>query len=64
MKPNWDPYNEIVKLNNFAKAADQHIGNLLQNEKEMVIAINTQSTQIKELQNIVKELKDEIARKT
>jgi hypothetical protein len=30
----------------------------------MVIAINTQSTQIKELQNIVKELKDEIARKT
>tara|TARA_R100000742_G_C4164554_1_gene4948 strand:- start:150 stop:356 length:207 start_codon:yes stop_codon:yes gene_type:complete len=36
----YSPYDEIQELRKFAIGADQHIGNLLKNEKEMIKAVN------------------------
>jgi HEAT repeat protein len=49
-----DPYERLIELEHFAKAADQHIGNLLKNQQEMIKAINSQSEQMKRLENTVK----------
>jgi hypothetical protein len=45
--PDWDPYEDLVELKNFAVAADAHIANLLKNEKEMISAINELSSRLK-----------------
>ena len=60
MKQGWDPYEELMQLINFAKAADQHIGNLLTNQQELVKAINSQSKRLDNLQEILRRLNDEI----
>jgi len=62
MKQGWDPYEELMQLINFAKAADQHIGNLLTNQQELVKAINSQSKRLDNLQEILRRLNDEITR--
>lgn len=62
MKQQWDPYEQLLQLIDFAKAADQHIGNLLKNQQEMVKAINSQSKRLDNLQEILRRLNDEITR--
>ena len=62
MKQEWDPYEQLLQLINFAKAADQHINNLLKNQQEMVKAINSQSKRLDNLQEILRRLNDEITR--
>lgn len=54
VRPTFDPLEELLELKRFAKAADQHISNLLKNQEQMVKAINSQSEQIKRLENTVK----------
>jgi len=36
---NFDPYNELMELSKFAKAADVHITNLVNNEKQIIKAV-------------------------
>ena len=36
----YSPYDELQELRKFALGADQHIGNLLKNEKQMIKAVN------------------------
>jgi len=67
---NWDPYEKIMELERFAKAADQHIGNLLKNQQEMVKAFNNQTEtvntlkfEIAKLQTLMEEMKNETAGK-
>jgi glycerol-3-phosphate responsive antiterminator len=67
---NWDPYERIIELERFAKAADQHIANLLKNQQEMVKAFNSQSNtlndlkfEIAKLQTLMEEMKNETAGK-
>ena len=36
----FSPFDELEALKKFAIGADQHIGNLLKNEKEMIKAVN------------------------
>jgi len=62
VKQEWDPYEQLLELITFAKAADQHIGNLLKNQQEMVKAINSQSKRLDNLQEILRRLNDEITR--
>lgn len=59
MKPPFDPYEKLVQLELFAKAADQHIANLLKNQKSIVEVSNSHQQQIDELKQIIKELKNE-----
>lgn len=54
MKQEWDPYEQLMQLINFAKAADQHISNLLHNQAEMVKAHNALQ---KDYQEIKRELR-------
>jgi glycerol-3-phosphate responsive antiterminator len=67
---NFDPYERMIELERFAKAADQHIGNLLKNQQEMVKAFNSQSEtvnilkfEIAKLQTLMEEMKNETAGK-
>ena len=46
----FDPYQELIELKNFAKAADQHLSNLLQNQKQFIQAINSQTDRISALE--------------
>ena len=41
VRPTFDPLEELLELKRFAKAADQHISNLLKNQEQMVKAINS-----------------------
>lgn len=66
----FDPYERMIELERFAKAADQHIGNLLKNQQEMVKAFNSQSEtvntlkfEIAKLQTLMEEMKNETAGK-
>jgi len=67
---NFNPYERIIELERFAKAADQHIANLLKNQQEMVKAFNSQSNtlndlkfEIAKLQTLMEEMKNETAGK-
>jgi len=67
---NFNPYERIIELERFAKAADQHIANLLKNQQEMVKAFNNQSNtlndlkfEIAKLQTLMEEMKNETAGK-
>jgi len=53
MRNDFDPYEELMELKRFAQAADQHIGNLLKNQTEIVRAHNA-------LQNDYQEIKREL----
>jgi hypothetical protein len=50
----FDPYNELVELRNFAKAADVHITNLVNNEKQIIKAVNEISEQVKQVRERIK----------
>ena len=67
MRSDWDPYEELMELKRFAHAADQHIGNLLKNQTEMVKAHNALQQDYQEIKRelrIIKEmLKNETAGK-
>lgn len=45
----FDPYRDLVELKNFAISVDTHLGNLLNNEKEIVKSINEITEQMKQL---------------
>lgn len=60
MKDNFDPYENLMELNKFAKAADQHIGNLLKNQTEVVRAHNSNTTKIDELTKAINELRFDV----
>ena len=61
----FDPYQERIELKNFAKAADQHLSNLLQNQKQFIQAINSQTDRISALEKRIElmEKMNETARK-
>ncbi|MAH72470.1 MAG: hypothetical protein CMK29_00040 [Porticoccaceae bacterium] len=61
----FDPYQELIELKNFAKAADQHLSNLLQNQKQFIQAINSQTDRISALEKRIElmEKMNETARK-
>ncbi len=60
MKDNFDPYENLMELNKFAKAADQHIGNLLKNQTEVVRAHNSNTTKIDQLTKAINELRFDV----
>jgi|TARA_B100000424_G_C22898672_1_gene477997 lipopolysaccharide biosynthesis regulator YciM len=65
-KKEFDPYNELMELKRFAQAADTHISNLLQNEKQFITAINSVSDRLSALTKrieLMEKVLNEIARK-
>jgi len=72
MKPKFDAYDELLKLINFANRADEHLTNLLNNQKYLVDSINElakASNAIQERIDFIEDLlegeeKDETTRKT
>ncbi len=50
----FDPYEELIQLKKFAVGADQHIGNVLQNEKQMITAVNAVSERMDKLERRMK----------
>ena len=42
----FSPFDELESLKKFAIGADQHIGNMLQNEKQMIKAVNAVSDRL------------------
>lgn len=53
-KSDFDPYNELMELSKFAKAADVHITNLVNNEKQIIKAVNEISEQVKQVKDRIK----------
>lgn len=63
--PDWDPYADLVELKNFAMTADTHIANIMNNEKQIIKAVNELSAQLKQMEQKIKLLEgviNEIAR--
>ena len=58
MRNDFDPYEELMELINFAKAADQHIGNLLKNQTEMVKAHNALQRDYQEIKRELRLIKE------
>lgn len=56
----FNPYERIIELERFAKAADTHIGNLLKNQTSMVTAHNGNTKSIDDLTKAVNELRFDI----
>lgn len=54
---NFDPYKELQELKKFAEHVDRHLGNVLRNEKQYIIAINNIAEKQARLENSVKYLK-------
>jgi len=55
-----DPYDRIVELERFAKAADQHIANLLRNQQQMVKAHNANTDKIDTIVKTLNELRFDV----
>jgi len=55
-----DPYERLIELERFAKAADQHIANLLRNQTHMVKAHNANTDKIDQLVKTVNELRFDV----
>lgn len=45
----WDPYNHIMELTKFCNSADEHLKNLLSNQKVFVQQINELNDELREL---------------
>jgi hypothetical protein len=61
----FDPYKDLVELKNFATSADTHIANLVNNEKQIISAVNDLSQQLKQIKQKIRLLEkclDEITR--
>jgi len=53
----FDPYQRIVELEQFANVADRHLTNLLKNQAEMVKAHNANSAKVDKLVAGINELR-------
>jgi|TARA_R110000803_G_scaffold208175_1_gene276692 hypothetical protein len=40
VKGDWDPYNNLMELNSWVDRADEHLTNLLTNQKVIITTIN------------------------
>lgn len=60
MKGDFDPYQELIELKEFAKAADQHIANLLNNQKQFVAAINDTNKRCERIEYKIRQLEHRI----
>jgi len=61
----YSPYDEIQELRKFAIGADQHIGNLLKNEKEMIKAVNAVHERLEKMERrltLMEKVLEEIAK--
>lgn len=61
MQTDFDPYDNLMELNKFAKAADVHLTNLLKNQKEIVTAVNNLSKRIDKVNERLKILEEKNA---
>lgn len=48
----FDPYDALVELQDVALAMDEHIKNLINNQKQIVTAINELSDRVKQLEKM------------
>lgn len=60
----FDPYEELMELKRFAQAADQHIGNLLQNQTQMVKAHNALQQDYQEIKRELRIIKEMLKNET
>ena len=61
----YSPYDELQELRKFALGADQHIGNLLKNEKEMIKAVNAVHERLERMERrlaLMEKVLEEIAK--
>ena len=61
----YSPYDELQELRKFALGADQHIGNLLKNEKEMIKAVNAVHERLEKMERrltLMEKVLEEIAK--
>lgn len=58
MKPEFDAYEEMLKLIDFAHRADTHLTNLLNNERHIVDSINDISKRLHDLETRIELLED------
>ena len=61
----FNPYDELQDLKRFAQHADTHLHNLLKNEKQFIIAINSVTDRLEKLEariKLMEKVLDEIAR--
>lgn len=56
LNDDWDPYQEIIELKQFAVQADKHLVSLTANQKQFINAINESSAKIEKLEKRVKTL--------
>ncbi len=61
----FNPYEDLQELKRFAQHADKHLHNLLKNEKQYVIAINSVTDRLERLEQkitLMEKVLNEIAR--
>tara|TARA_E500000318_G_scaffold79467_1_gene74419 strand:+ start:3245 stop:3451 length:207 start_codon:yes stop_codon:yes gene_type:complete len=61
----YSPYDELQELRKFALGADQHIGNLLKNEKQMIKAVNAVHERLEKMERrltLMEKVLEEIAK--
>tara|TARA_R100000951_G_scaffold50160_1_gene42368 strand:+ start:3934 stop:4140 length:207 start_codon:yes stop_codon:yes gene_type:complete len=61
----FSPFDELEALKKFAIGADQHIGNLLKNEKEMIKAVNAVHERLERMERrltLMEKVLEEIAK--
>ena len=61
----FSPSDELEALKKFAIGADQHIGNLLKNEKEMIKAVNAVHERLERMERrltLMEKVLEEIAK--
>ena len=58
MQPNFDAYDELLKLIDFANRADEHLTNLLNNQRYIVESINSLAEASMEIQERIELLEE------
>ena len=58
MKPTFDAFQEMQNLIRFSHSVDAHIKNLINNEKQVIKAVNEQTELIDELRLRIKKLEE------
>ena len=65
MKTDFDPYDMLLRVDDWSKVADTHLTNILNNEKQIINAVNSLSkdiTQLKDRIKLIEGVINEIAR--
>lgn len=65
MKTDFDPYDMLLRVDDWSKVADTHLANILNNEKQIINAVNSLSKDIAQLKDRIKLIEgviNEIAR--